>query len=179
LTSRSNRDTRSTSNDSASFRAPRSPTGSERVATPPGPRTRLCYDASVASRTHLALAAALGPLTAAFPDLLMLVLHGSRARGDSHAHSDWDLAYQARASFDPDNLVAAFAERLNADRIDLVDLDRAGALLRYRVARDGVVLVEYDSGRFQRFWLDAVDTWCDLAPVLEPAYARVLGALPR
>ena len=123
--------------------------------------------------------AVLAPGLAAFPDLLMLVLHGSRARGDSRTHSDWDLAYQAAAPFDPDGLLAALAERLNADRIDLVDLDRAGALLRYRVARDGVVLYARDSDRFRRFWLDAVDTWCDLAPVLEPVYARVLKALPR
>ena len=66
-----------------------------------------------------------------------------------------------------------------ADHIDLADLGRAGALLRYRVARDGVVVFERERGRFERFWLEAVDTWCDLAPVLEPAYARRLAALSR
>lgn len=109
--------------------------------------------------------------------LRLLVLHGSRARGDSHAWSDWDFAYEAGPDFDPDALLARLAERLNADRIDLVNLDHAGALLRYRVARDGVVIMERNPGRFQQFWLDSVDTWCDLAPVLEPLYKGVLETL--
>lgn len=120
--------------------------------------------------------APLGRIAAATPGLHLLVLYGSRARADAHARSDWDLAYQAGPALDVDALLAALADSLKADRIDLVDLDRAGALLRHRVARDGVVLFERDPGRFDRFWLDAVHTWCDLAPVLEPLYARVLDA---
>ncbi len=92
-------------------------------------------------------------------------------------HSDWDFAYRADSTFDADGLLAQLADVLKADRIDLVDLDRAGALLRYRAARDGVLLFEAEAGTFERFWLDAVGTWCDLAPVLEPAYERMLGAL--
>lgn len=113
-------------------------------------------------------------VASATPGLQLLLLHGSRARIDAHAHSDWDFAYEADAGFDPDALLAAFADALHADRIDLVDLDRAGTLLRHRVARDGVLLFERAPGHFDRFWLNAVDTWCDLAPVLEPLYARVL-----
>lgn len=123
--------------------------------------------------------AAIGSVSSVFPGLSLLTLHGSRARGGAHARSDWDLAFQAEASVDPDALLAWLAERLKADRVDLVDLDRANALLRYRVARDGVVLFERQAGLFQRFWLDAVDTWCDLAPVLEPLYAGVLETLRR
>ena len=120
----------------------------------------------------------LAAVAAECPGLELLVLHGSRARGDAHGRSDWDFGYQAEPGFDPDGLLARLAETLQADHIDLADLDRAGALLRFRVARDGVVIFEREPGRFERFWLDAVDTWCDLAPVLEPAYARVLDALP-
>ncbi len=127
------------------------------------------------SGLHEALARA----AAAAPGLQIFVLHGSRARGGTHEHSDWDFAYEADATFDPDGLLAALADLLHVNRIDLVDLERAGALLRHRVARDGVVLFERTPGRFVRFWLDAVDTWCDLAPVLEPLYARVLETLPR
>jgi predicted nucleotidyltransferase len=122
---------------------------------------------------------ALRALAAVQPGLRLLVLYGSRARGDAHERSDWDFAYQADATFDPDDLLAALADRLRIDRIDLVDLDRAGALLRYHVARDGLVVFEREAHGFERFWLDAVDTWCDLAPVLEPAYARLLDALPQ
>ena len=117
---------------------------------------------------------ALTRVATAASGLQLLLLHGSRARHEAHAHSDWDFAYEADATFDPDALLAALADALHADRIDLVDLDRAGALFRHRAARDGVVLFERTPGRFDRFWLNAVTTWCDLAPVLEPLYARVL-----
>jgi predicted nucleotidyltransferase len=120
---------------------------------------------------------ALAALAARQSGLRLLVLYGSRARGDAHARSDWDLAYRAAADFDPDALLAALAEVLNADRIDLVDLDRAGALLRFQAARDGVLIYEREMRTFERFWLDAVDTWCDMAPVLEPAYTRLLRAV--
>lgn len=120
----------------------------------------------------------LARVAAAAPGLQLLLLHGSRARNEAHAHSDWDFAYEADATFDADALLAAFADALYADRIDLVDLNRAGALFRHRVARDGVMLFERTPGRFGRFWLNAVDTWCDLAPVLEPLYARVLETPP-
>jgi predicted nucleotidyltransferase len=118
-------------------------------------------------------------VAAACPGLDLLVLYGSRARGDAHDQSDWDFGYEADAGFDPDRLLATLAGHLKADRIDLVDLNRAGALLRYRVARDGVVVVERHGGHFERFWFAAVDTWCDLAPVLNPVYENILESLPR
>jgi predicted nucleotidyltransferase len=122
---------------------------------------------------------ALARIGAESPGLRMLVLHGSRARGDEHTASDWDFGYEADATFDPDGLLAKLADALNADRIDLVDLGRAGALLRHRVARDGVALYERAPGLFGQYRLDAISTWCDLQPVLDPLYARVLETLPR
>lgn len=121
----------------------------------------------------------LSATAAGSPGLRLLVLHGSRARGQAHARSDWDFAYRAGAGFDPDELLARMADLLKVDRVDLVDLDRAGALLRYRVARDGIVCFERSRGEFEQFWIDAVGAWCDLGPVLEPAYARALETLPR
>jgi predicted nucleotidyltransferase len=110
---------------------------------------------------------------------LLLVLHGSRGRGDAHERSDWDFAYQASPGLDADALLSALGEHVRADRIDLVDLDQAGALLRFRGARDGVVVFERIPGTYERFLLSAIDTWCDLAPVLEPAYARTLASITR
>jgi predicted nucleotidyltransferase len=111
--------------------------------------------------------------------LRLLVLYGSRARGDARPDSDWDFAYEAAPGFDADALLAALVERLQADRVDLTDLDRAGALVRHRVARDGRAVYERPPGSFVRFRLQAIDAWCDLAPVLGPAYERVLETLPR
>ena len=114
---------------------------------------------------------------AAAPGLRLLVLHGSRARGDAHARSDWDFGYQADASFDPDRLLGRLVEALSSDRVDLIDLDRASALLRYLTAAEGVAIYEHTPRAFEQFTIDAVTTWCDLAPVLEPAYAASLARL--
>jgi predicted nucleotidyltransferase len=115
------------------------------------------------------------------PGLALLILHGSRARGDARTDSDWDFAFLSDhpAVFDPDNLLAAIAEAVGADRVDLADLSSSSALLAYRAARDGVLVFERESGRFQRFWLEAVDTWCDLAPILMPLYEHALETFPR
>lgn len=137
----------------------------------------LCYDVAVPPVTP-DVHAALARIAAAAPGLRMLVLHGSRARDEAHAGSDWDFAYEADPAFDADTLLAALADALKADRIDLVDLHRAGALLRHRVASDGLVLFERSPGHFDRFHLNAARTWCDLAPVLEPIYERIFGDAP-
>lgn len=118
-------------------------------------------------------------LAARTTGLDLLVLHGSRGRGDAHPLSDWDFAYEADDAFDPDAFLAELVLVLRVDHVDLVDLDRAGALLRHRVARDGVCLFERVARAFERFQLDAAMTWCELAPVLEVEYARVLERLHR
>ncbi len=141
-------------------------------------RRRLCYDILVIAAANPDRYAALRLIAGAAPGLRLLLLYGSRARNEAHGLSDWDFAYEADPGFDADAMLAAVADSIKADRIDLVDLDRAGALLRHRVARDGVVLFEQTPGRFDRFWLNAVHTWCDLAPILEPLYAGVLETPP-
>lgn len=113
------------------------------------------------------------------PGLRLLVLFGSRARGDAADLADWDLGYLADGDFDPDRLLADVGRQVGSDRVDLVDLARAGGQLRYRAARDGRLLYEAGPGEFARFWTDAVTFWCDAAPVLGPAYADVLDRLAR
>jgi predicted nucleotidyltransferase len=114
---------------------------------------------------------------AGIPGLTLLVLFGSRARGDNQPSSDWDFGYVASRGFDPDRLLAALVDALNSDRVDLVDLRRAGAQLRYRAARDGRVVAETANGEFARFWFDAVSFWCDVQPLLRRGYDAVLAEL--
>lgn len=109
--------------------------------------------------------------------LLLLLVFGSRARGDAHTGSDWDIGYLANPDFDPDALLSQLVSLLDVNRVDLVDLGRASGQLRYRAATDAVVVYERDERLFQRFWLDAVSFWCDAAPVLRAGYAAVLGRL--
>ena len=129
-----------------------------------------------ADNEHAALLARLRA-TAARPGLDLLVLFGSRARGDFRADSDWDFGYQAVPDFDPLALAADLGRVLATDRIDLADLRRAGGLLRYRAARDGRVVLETRPGLFEDFWLAAVGFWCDAAAILAPAHEGVLERL--
>lgn len=114
-----------------------------------------------------------------YPGLHLLILFGSRARGDAGEQADWDLGYLGDESFEPDVLLSDLAGVLRADRIDLVDLARAGGQLRYRAARDGRLLFEARRGEFAGFWMEAVTFWCDVVPVLRSAYAGVLERLSR
>jgi hypothetical protein len=72
----------------------------------------------------------------------------------------------ATDSLDPDALLLNLIRALGTDRVDLVDLDRAGAQIRYRAAAEGRVVHEGRPRAFSDFWLAAVDFWCDAEPVL-------------
>ena len=121
----------------------------------------------------------LASIGARHSNLRLLLLFGSRARGDAREQSDWDLGYLADEGFDADALLLDLVNALATDRTDLVDLARAGAQIRFRAARDGRVLYEAAPGLFSKFWIEAVDFWCDAAPLLQAGYAQVLARLRR
>ena len=89
------------------------------------------------------------------------VLFGSTGAGRGAAGVGLDLGYLAEAGFDPDALLLDLVTRLGTDRVDLVDRARAGAQLRFRAAAEGQLLRESQTGCFEKFWLEAVDFWCD------------------
>lgn len=105
----------------------------------------------------------------------LAVLHGSRARGDNGPESDWDIGVLGEV--DLAAVTAAVGEVLGTDAVDVVDLARASALLRFRAARDGVPLAERHPGAFERFRLDAIHFWCDAGPVIRAAQDAVLARL--
>lgn len=104
----------------------------------------------------------------------LLVLFGSRARSDEHAGSDFDLAYLARTDFDALAFLGQAVRALGTERVDLVDLERADGLIRYRVARDGQVIFERGAGTFRAFQLRAAEFWCDTERVLRIAYRSAI-----
>ena len=128
------------------------------------------------SRVPVEQFAAIG---ARHPKLRLLILFGSRARGDAHEGSDWDLGYLADAGMDPDALLLDLVNALGTDRVDVVDLARAGAQIAFRAAADARVLYEAEPGLFGKYWIEAVDFWCDVEPLLRAGYADVLSRLRR
>lgn len=112
-----------------------------------------------------------------FPELRLLVLHGSRARCNAHERSDWDFAYVADPGLDELELRAALSRALLTDAVDLADLDRAGGVLRYAVACDGRMLFERSPGEFERYSLAAVRFWLDVEPIFRASHAALLARL--
>ena len=104
----------------------------------------------------------------------LLVLFGSRVRGEVHPHSDWDLGYIGEGQSDVELLRDRFMQVLGTDSIDLVDLSRASALLRFQAASEGKPILEGAPGVFQQFQIEAATFWCDIEPVLRRIYAQIL-----
>lgn len=136
----------------------------------------VCQDVGVPDVSQV-LSNQLARISAGHPKLRLLLLFGSRARGDARELSDWDLGYLADEGFDPDALALDVVTALGSDRIDLVDLARAGAQVRFRASGDGRVLYEAEPGLFGRLWCEAVDFWCDVEPLLRDGYGQALARL--
>ncbi|MCA9515235.1 MAG: nucleotidyltransferase domain-containing protein [Myxococcales bacterium] len=116
-------------------------------------------------------------VAAAHPGLALLVLHGSRARGDAHAGSDWDFAFLADGDVDALQLRADLADAVGSDAIDLADLARSSALLRSRVSHDGRLLYEATPGRYDRERVPWVLAWLDMEPVVRRAHEAIMKGL--
>ena len=80
-----------------------------------------------------------------------LMLFGSRARATAGPESDWDFGYLADKGFDSDPLYLELVLLLKTDKVDLVDLSKANASLRFRATQDGKLIVENRSGTYFRF----------------------------
>ncbi|HEY0557885.1 MAG TPA: nucleotidyltransferase domain-containing protein [Thermoanaerobaculia bacterium] len=113
------------------------------------------------------------------PGLDLLLLFGSRARGESHPGSDWDFGYLAGPELDPYDLLALLALLMGTDRIDLVNLNRTNGLLRFRVAAEGKTLFESSDGVFESFAFGAISYWCDMGPIIRAGYEEILRDLAR
>jgi predicted nucleotidyltransferase len=87
------------------------------------------------------------------PRLRLAILFGSRARGTARPDSDVDVAVRPAQplSLAEELELGAALERAAGAPVDLVILDEAPAGLRWRIARDGVVLMAdppYEASRF-------------------------------
>jgi len=105
----------------------------------------------------------LGDLNRLEPGVELIALFGSAAMGRARARSDLDIAVRADGPVDLDAVYRLLAPRLGTDRLDLVDLRRAGSVLAFEVARHGRPLFERTPGAFRRFQALASSRYCDTA----------------
>lgn len=96
------------------------------------------------------------------PELELAVLVGSQADGRAHPESDWDIAIQwDRDMSFLDNLgntetlrrQLAKALELEENKVDLIDLPRAGLAMRALVAEEGIPLKGEESLAWSHFLL--------------------------
>ncbi len=91
--------------------------------------------------------------------LHMLVLFGSRARGDHQPDSDWNFGYVADASFNVAQFTAIATAALGTERVNFVDLTTARSTTRMRAAGDGIPLYEVSGDDFARYKRVASAFW--------------------
>ena len=104
----------------------------------------------------------------------LVILFGSHARGSAHADSDVDLAFlpDGETSLAEElSLEADLTRALDCD-VDLVRLDTDDAILKWRVARDGVVVFASPAREAPRFFARAAMEHDEMAPMLEDASRR-------
>ena len=114
------------------------------------------------------------------PSVRLAYLFGSMARGTAGPLSDIDIGV---VFSDGDTALGRLedrlVERLQTDRVDLVSLAVAPVPLRFRVVRDGRLLLSRDEVLRERFEVDAIRRYLDFKPLRDGAFALVRDAILR
>lgn len=127
---------------------------------------------SISSITDIQLA--IPQILEQVPYLKLLVLFGSRARGDHFPSSDWDFALlfdeKLRQQYEPGrdwNCYRSWSVLqqilgLDDDEIDWIDLKNASDVLAHTIASEGKVIYEKTAGEFEAFRQTSLKTTAEL-----------------
>ena len=110
------------------------------------------------------------------PTVRLAVLFGSAARDRARADSDLDVGVLGLSVDQRGSLQVALA-RATGRVVDLVRLEDAPPLLRFEVARDGLVLVERTAHVWSDFRARAMVDWWDWAPTARLLHAAAAARL--
>jgi uncharacterized protein len=124
------------------------------------------------------------------PYLKLLVLFGSRARGDNQPSSDWDFAMlfdeDLRKQYEPggwdcyrSSTILQSLLDLGDNEMDWVDLKNSSAITAHCIAQDGLVLYESPAGCFETFRQTALKSQIELKIYRQGVRAKVYEALER
>jgi predicted nucleotidyltransferase len=111
------------------------------------------------------------------PGVRLAVLFGSAARGDPSTDSDIDIGVSMNDGSDCSPTLRVALERATGRTIDLVCLDLAPPLLRFEIARDGVVLVSREPHDWPEFRAHAMIDWWDWAPTARMMHQTMTARL--
>jgi predicted nucleotidyltransferase len=106
------------------------------------------------------------------PPLRLAVLFGSFAKQRARADSDLDIAILPRdesLSLHAELDLAGQLSSRTGREVDLVRLERATSLLRWEIAKDGILLVADPVGEWLRFRVAAASEHADMADALDRA----------
>ncbi len=115
------------------------------------------------------------------PQVTLAVVFGSSARGTASGSSDLDIGV---VGVTPLRLpaLAVTLSRLAGREVDLIQLEAAPPLLRFEIARDGVLLAERTEGLWPAFQARAMVDWWEWAPsarrLAEAAMSRLTSGAP-
>lgn len=125
-----------------------------------------------------AVRAAVLETLAAEPDVVAAYLFGSVACGTTGPLSDIDVGLlvadgrrDERAT--TDRTMDALCRRLHTSRVDVVSLGNAPMPLRFRVVRDGLLVLCRDAAVLERFIAETVLQYLDFKPLRDRAFQLV------
>lgn len=111
------------------------------------------------------------------PGVRLAVLFGSAARGGGDSRSDLDVGVDLEDGEETTSRLAVRLSRETGREVDLVPLGDAPPLLRFEIARDGIVIVERAPHAWADFRARAMTDWWDWAPTARIMHAAALGRL--
>jgi predicted nucleotidyltransferase len=125
------------------------------------------------------------------PYLKLLILFGSRARGDHFPSSDWDFALlfdeELRQYYEPGGGLRCYRSwtvlqqilDLGDDEMDWIDLKNASDVLAHAIARDGVTIYQSEPSLFEQFRQKSLMTPQQLKAIRREQKAKIAAALQK
>lgn len=116
------------------------------------------------------------------PLLRLAVLFGSHAKGHARADSDVDIAIlpsDPELDVHEENRIATELVWALGREVDVVRIDHVPTDLKWRIARDGVLLVAASPSELTRFRASAACEYADFAPALTSASRLLTRRLTR